>query len=634
MVDGAAYYLLCHDDVALFPDAVHLLVEEAFRSNAGIVSPKVVSWDDPERLVHVGMTVDKGGSVVERVQPHEIDHGQHDAVRDVFVAPGGAPWSGPTCSTSSAASTRPSWPWARTSTCAGGPRWSGPGSSWPPTPGCATSRSWPAAAGRSSRSLEGSEQEDSDARPAHPSHPPGAAAPPRAPGRLQVLRAVPPPPGGAPDPPAGRGRGRGGRAGRQPGPGPGRACGPGGGTSPGSRRPGGQRTELQGPPPLGDKEIRLLQVGGSARLSAYVRRVFQHGFHGAHADELAAADAAGGRGRRRPMADRRTDSAGRRAGVRSRRRRHRPGAASRPGAAHRSGSIAALLVVIGPGRPHRPSPRRRPVHPVPGLVVHVLPVLRRLAPVRCGDHRSGRAGPRSGSGLVGTVLLGGDGPDPEGADLRLPPPRGLGRGRGCCGRSDPSGPPWWPGWPTWPCPALQRPRPRAVGRPGRLRRGTLGPGPPVPVHRGRCPTFDGRGRPDRAARRTVRHCRRGHARRRLAAWTRAASAASGACWPWVCSRRCWSRSCRPPPSWWCWRRWPSCSPRSLLPGRIGHAPGAAAGPRVDVVAVVICLPWVIGVLSAGRGAVVGLRRARPRPRGGRRGGRCCASPSAPSAARR
>ncbi len=35
------------------------------------------------------MGVDKGGSVVERVQPHEIDHGQHDAVRDVFIAPGG-----------------------------------------------------------------------------------------------------------------------------------------------------------------------------------------------------------------------------------------------------------------------------------------------------------------------------------------------------------------------------------------------------------------------------------------------------------------------------------------------------------------------------------------------------------------
>src|SRR5665213_2407104 len=89
MVDGAAYFLICHDDVALDDDAVHLMVEEGFRSNAGIVSPKVVSWNDPERLVHVGMVVDKGGSVVERIQVNEIDHGQHDAVRDVFVAPGG-----------------------------------------------------------------------------------------------------------------------------------------------------------------------------------------------------------------------------------------------------------------------------------------------------------------------------------------------------------------------------------------------------------------------------------------------------------------------------------------------------------------------------------------------------------------
>ncbi len=47
MVDGAAYYLICHDDVALDDDAVHLMVEEAFRSNAGIVSPKVVSLGRP-----------------------------------------------------------------------------------------------------------------------------------------------------------------------------------------------------------------------------------------------------------------------------------------------------------------------------------------------------------------------------------------------------------------------------------------------------------------------------------------------------------------------------------------------------------------------------------------------------------
>jgi hypothetical protein len=51
-----------------------------------------------------------------------------------------------------------------------------------------------------------------------------------------------------------------------------------------------QRKELKGHRRLSDKEIRLLQLGGIARVSAYGRRVFQHGFHGAHADELSAAE--------------------------------------------------------------------------------------------------------------------------------------------------------------------------------------------------------------------------------------------------------------------------------------------------------------------------------------------------------
>src|SRR5580700_5997115 len=89
MVEGASYFLFCHDDVAPESDAIHQLVEESFRSNAGVVAPKLVSWDDPGRLLHVGMAVDKGGAVVDRVEPGEIDHGQHDAVRDVFLAPGG-----------------------------------------------------------------------------------------------------------------------------------------------------------------------------------------------------------------------------------------------------------------------------------------------------------------------------------------------------------------------------------------------------------------------------------------------------------------------------------------------------------------------------------------------------------------
>ena len=89
MVEGAAFFLLCHDDVALFPDAVHKLVEESYRSNAGVVSPKFLNWDDPRILLHVGMGCDKTGAVVDRIIEGEVDHGQHDAVRDVFVAPGG-----------------------------------------------------------------------------------------------------------------------------------------------------------------------------------------------------------------------------------------------------------------------------------------------------------------------------------------------------------------------------------------------------------------------------------------------------------------------------------------------------------------------------------------------------------------
>lgn len=89
VVEGAAFFLVCHDDCAPDQNAVRLMVEESFRSNAGIVAPKVVSWDDPLVLLHVGMNADKTGAVVDRVQSPEIDHGQHDGVRDVFVAPSG-----------------------------------------------------------------------------------------------------------------------------------------------------------------------------------------------------------------------------------------------------------------------------------------------------------------------------------------------------------------------------------------------------------------------------------------------------------------------------------------------------------------------------------------------------------------
>lgn len=90
VVDGAAFYLFLHDDVAPDPTAMGTLVSEALRSNAGIVAPKMVDFDDPRRLLSVGESVDKTGERVSPIEPGELDQEQHDAVRDIFVAPGGA----------------------------------------------------------------------------------------------------------------------------------------------------------------------------------------------------------------------------------------------------------------------------------------------------------------------------------------------------------------------------------------------------------------------------------------------------------------------------------------------------------------------------------------------------------------
>jgi GT2 family glycosyltransferase len=89
-VSGAAFHLLCHDDVLLAPNAVRVLVEEAYRSNAGIVGPKLVRWDEPDRMLSVGMGADRFGAPVDLVERGELDQAQHDGVRDVFFVPGAA----------------------------------------------------------------------------------------------------------------------------------------------------------------------------------------------------------------------------------------------------------------------------------------------------------------------------------------------------------------------------------------------------------------------------------------------------------------------------------------------------------------------------------------------------------------
>jgi GT2 family glycosyltransferase len=330
MVDGAAYYLICHDDVALAPDAVQFLVEEAFRSNAGIVSPKLVSWDDPTRLLEVGMTADKGGSVVGRVQPHEIDHGQHDSVRDVFVAPGGcaliradlfAELGGfdpaivamgedlDFCWRAQVAGARiivaPDAQVRHREGLASGERpleaslvdWAGSVDNETGGPGAVpdgASGELPAdgegdtPAAAPPRSHRANRRHDAPARPLptlqelQRRHELLAVL--KCYGRFHLLRVLPQ------IVILGMGEvvvaelaGNRARARAVV-----RAWRWNLGRSAIIRH---QRKELRRLRRLSDSEIRVQQVGGSARLSAYARRLFQHGFHGAHADELAAAAA-------------------------------------------------------------------------------------------------------------------------------------------------------------------------------------------------------------------------------------------------------------------------------------------------------------------------------------------------------
>lgn len=88
LVEGdSGFFLLCHDDVALDRDAVTRLVEELYRSNAGIVGPKLVDWDRPASLQHVGLSLDRFGEIDPIIEAGEVDQEQHDAVQDVFVVP-------------------------------------------------------------------------------------------------------------------------------------------------------------------------------------------------------------------------------------------------------------------------------------------------------------------------------------------------------------------------------------------------------------------------------------------------------------------------------------------------------------------------------------------------------------------
>ncbi|MFP5353325.1 MAG: glycosyltransferase [Actinomycetota bacterium] len=77
--------LFIHDDAALAPTSVERMVARMYQDEAtSIVGPKIVDWDDPDRLEEVGMAVDRFGYPYKGLEEHEIDLGQHDAAAEVF----------------------------------------------------------------------------------------------------------------------------------------------------------------------------------------------------------------------------------------------------------------------------------------------------------------------------------------------------------------------------------------------------------------------------------------------------------------------------------------------------------------------------------------------------------------------
>ena len=139
IVEGAAFYLLCHDDVALEPGAVRALVRGGLPVERRHRRPEAGhAGTTPPGCSRSGVPVDKTGhEVADRRARRARPGAARRRPRRVLRARALPRSCGPTSSPPSAASTPPSPTSARTSTCAGGPRW--------PAPGCSSPRPrWPA----------------------------------------------------------------------------------------------------------------------------------------------------------------------------------------------------------------------------------------------------------------------------------------------------------------------------------------------------------------------------------------------------------------------------------------------------------------------------------------------------------
>lgn len=81
-----AWLWLLHDDAAPEPEALDALVRAVeLAPSVGVAGAKQRLWDDPTRVVEVGVTTSRFGRRMTGVDEPEVDQGQHDARDDVLA---------------------------------------------------------------------------------------------------------------------------------------------------------------------------------------------------------------------------------------------------------------------------------------------------------------------------------------------------------------------------------------------------------------------------------------------------------------------------------------------------------------------------------------------------------------------
>lgn len=86
MPEHQVWFWLLHDDSAPAEDCLERLLTAATNARSvGIVGPKQVGWDNPELLLEVGLRATASARRANDIVPAEVDQGQHDDRSDVLA---------------------------------------------------------------------------------------------------------------------------------------------------------------------------------------------------------------------------------------------------------------------------------------------------------------------------------------------------------------------------------------------------------------------------------------------------------------------------------------------------------------------------------------------------------------------